>query len=108
MGACQNCYLHADLSLRFQLKITHYKLELLEISATGTAKGNLGSSFTAKYDKEWTFEKQIADIKMTPIVLYIGVPVTLDFEAPIQLGLDASVRANANVHAHASFAGSLT
>lgn len=106
---CNDCYAHAELDLLFELDVSDYKVSYFKVAAEGSFKSALSTTMSASTTKSWDYSKTITTLTMAPITFYIGdVPISIDLSAPINIGVNATLQADAIVSASASASGEVT
>lgn len=106
---CEDCYAHAELDLLLELDVSDYKVSYFKIAAEGSFAAALTTTLSASYSKSYDYSKVLTTLSLPSITFSIGaVPVSLDFSAPINIGIDADISANGAIKATASVSGDAT
>jgi hypothetical protein len=105
---CSDCFATVGVGLEFSLQITSHSVQYLLIAAAGSAKFSAGAQFKYSKSGEWSGEKTITTITSKPIEFFVGgIPFTVQFIVPINVGYDVSAAVDVSFAAHVNGAGSI-
>ena len=104
---CESCYAHAELDLILDLDIADYKVSTFKVAAEGEFEASLTTTLSASYTKTFTYNKTVATLTLPTITFYISaIPITIDISAPVYVGIDATIKADAEISATGAVSGS--
>lgn len=106
---CSNCFFYFDLALDFGFDIESYSLKKTYLYARGDLDTHLAISATLSQSlPDLEVEKLVTTIKLAPICFTVGVvPICVNTDIPIVLGLDMQAMADATVTGQVSASGYL-
>jgi len=83
-----------------------YWASLVHVKANGNLQAQGRVTAQGSFAGKWSWSKQVAKLPITEFTIWVGLPVTVGFNLPVDLGIDASAQLTANLDGNVSAGGS--